>query len=515
MNGSNLGGTGMISVRRLAGQLKLELRGSGDPVICGLTEDSRAVRPGWIFAALPGTNCHGRQYLAEALARGAAAVLLGGEDADLPVPRLLAEESRLRPLMALASSIIYGRPGEKMIMVGLTGTNGKTTTAYLLEAVLARAGLRPGVMGTVNARWPGEARPAVNTTPEGPLLSATLAEMLAAGCRSAVLEVSSHALALGRVSGLGFEAALFTNLSRDHLDFHPDLESYYQAKKLLFDRHLKPGRGRAVINIDDEYGVRLAGELDQGAVTYGFDGRARVKGENLRLGREGLALDIVHPGGRWRQTSPLLAEVNAYNLLAAAALALVLRLEPETIREALAACAGAPGRLEKVGSDPLVLVDYAHTPAALAQALAGVRALEPARLLVVFGCGGDRDQGKRPIMGRVAGAGADLIVLTSDNPRTEDPGVILAEIEAGLTPLGLPRFRAGELSAAGWRPGGYLLMADRPAAIGEAVRLLGPGDVLLIAGKGHEDYQIIGREKIHLDDREEAMKALKKAGWMQ
>jgi UDP-N-acetylmuramoyl-L-alanyl-D-glutamate--2,6-diaminopimelate ligase len=503
----------MVAVSRLAGQLKLELHGSGESEICGLTEDSRAVRPGWLFAALPGTRFHGRQFLDDALARGAAAVLMGGEDVELPVPRLLAEESRLRPLMALASTIVYGRPGEKLIMVGLTGTNGKTTTAYLLESVLERAGLRPGVMGTVNSRWPGQKRPAVNTTPEGPLLSATLAEMVAAGCRSAVLEVSSHALALGRVAGLGCEAALFTNLSRDHLDFHQDMESYYQAKKLLFDRHLRPGGGRAVINVDDEYGARLAGELDQGAVTYGFTGGAEVKGENLSIGREGLALAIVHPGGRWRQTSPLLAAVNAYNLLAAAALALALRLEPETIRVALAGCSGAPGRLEKVGDDPLVLVDYAHTPAALAQALEGVRGLGPARLLVVFGCGGDRDQGKRAIMGRVAGTTADLTLLTSDNPRTEEPGAILAGIEAGLSPLNLPRFKAGELKAADWRPGGYLLIEDRVAAIGEAVRLLGPGDVLLIAGKGHEDYQIVGREKSRLDDREEALKALKKAGW--
>ena len=503
----------MVALSRLAGQLNLELRGPGEAEICGLTEDSRAVRPGWIFAAVPGTRFHGRHFLDEALARGAAAVLLGGEDMDLPVPRLLAEESRLRPLMALAAAIIFGRPGEKMILVGLTGTNGKTTTAYLLEAVLKRAGLRPGVMGTVNFRWPGQVRPAVNTTPEGPLLSATLAEMAEAGCRSAVLEISSHALALGRVTGLSFEAALFSNLSRDHLDFHPDMESYYQAKKLLFDRHLRPGGGRAVINVDDEYGARLAGELGEGARTYGFSARAGVRGENLALGREGLALDIVHPGGRWRQASPLLAEVNAYNLLAAAALALTLRLEPETIREALAECPGAPGRLERICKEPLVLVDYAHTPEALARALSGVRDLGPARLLVVFGCGGDRDKGKRPLMGQVAAARADLLLLTSDNPRTEEPGAILAGVEAGLAPLNLPRFKAGELKAEDWRPGGYLLIEDRRAAIAEGIRLLRPGDILLIAGKGHEDYQILGREKVRLDDREEAEKALEKAGW--
>ena len=503
----------MVTLRRLAGQLNLELHGSGEVEICGLTEDSRAVRPGWIFAALPGTRFHGRRFLDDALAHGAAAVLMGGEDMDLPVPRLISEEDRLRPLMALASSIILGRPGEKLILVGLTGTNGKTTTAYLMEAVLMRAGLRPGVMGTVNFRWPGQMRPAVNTTPEGPLLSATLAEMVEAGCRAAVLEISSHALALGRVTGLSFEAALFSNLSRDHLDFHQDMESYYQVKKLLFDRHLKPGNGRAVINIDDEFGARLADELGNGVLTYGFSKKAAVRGEGLTLSREGLALDIVHPGGRWRQTSPLLAKVNALNILAAATLALALRLEPECIRESLSVCSGAPGRLEKIGNDPLVLVDYAHTPEALAQALAGARELGPARLLVVFGCGGDRDRGKRSLMGQVAGAKADLALLTSDNPRTEDPAAILADIEAGLAPLNLTRFEAGDLKAADWRPGGYLNIEDRRTAIEEAVRLLGPGDILLIAGKGHEDYQIVGRDKIRLDDREEATRAFIKAGW--
>ena len=505
----------MFKLDRLAGQLNLELRGSGKIEICGLTEDSRAVKPGWIFAALPGNAFHGRQFLDEAVARGAAAVLMSGEDVKLPVPRLLADESRLRPIMALAASMILGRPSEKLILVGLTGTNGKTSTAYLLEAILTRAGLRPGVMGTIDYHWPGKVRPAVNTTPEGPLISASLAEMVADGCRSAVLEVSSHALALGRVTGLSFEAALFSNLSRDHLDFHQDMESYYQAKKILFDRHLKPGRGRAVVNIDDEYGVRLARELGEGVMTFGFSPVAEVRGENLSLERAGLALDIIHPGGRWRQTSPLLAEVNAKNLLAAAALALTLRLEPETIRKALAVSPGAPGRMEKIWDEPLVLVDYAHSPEALAQVLAGARALKPARILLVFGCGGDRDQGKRALMGRAAGEGADFVFLTSDNPRTEAPGAILDDIEAGLTPFRLTSFRAGKPKPADWRPGSYMRLEDRRTAISEAIRLSGPEDILLISGKGHEDYQIIGRERIHFDDREEAVKILKKSSWRQ
>ena len=507
----------MVALSRLAGQMNLKIIGSGEAEISGITEDSRAVRPGWMFAALPGTKFDGREFLGEAVARGAAAVLMSGPDVPLPVPRLLVAEERLRPAMAFAAGLIYGRPADRLILVGLTGTNGKTTTSYLLEAVLRRAGLNPGVMGTINFRWPGHLRPAANTTPEGPLLSGTLAEMVAAGCRSAILEISSHALALGRVTGLSFEAALFTNLSRDHLDFHPDMESYYQAKRELFVRYLRPGGQRAVVNVDDEYGRRLAGELGDGALTFGFGRGAGVRGENLTLGRDGLSLDIVYGSRSWRQSSPLLAEINGYNILAAAALALALHIPQAAVVEALAPCPGAPGRLEKVGpgGDRLVLVVYAHSPDALTKALRAARDLKPARLVVVFGCGGDRDRGKRPLMGRAAGEGADLIIVTSDNPRTEAPEAIIEEIESGLAGLNPARLQAGVPGPAEWRPGSCLVIPDRRAAIGEAVRLLGPGDILLIAGKGHEDYQIIGREQKPFDDRVEALAALEAAGWLK
>ncbi|GHV56287.1 UDP-N-acetylmuramoyl-L-alanyl-D-glutamate--2,6-diaminopimelate ligase [Deltaproteobacteria bacterium] len=505
----------MVALSRLAGQMNLKISGSGEVEIIGITEDSRLVRPGWMFAALPGTRFDGREFLGEAVAKGAAAVLMTEPDVQLPVPRLLVAEGRLRPVMAVIAGLVYGRPADRLILVGLTGTNGKTTTAYLLEAVLRQAGLNPGVMGTVNYRWPGHWRPAANTTPEGPVLSATLAEMAAAGCRSAVLEISSHGLALGRVTGLSFEAALFTNLSRDHLDFHPDMESYYQAKRELFIRHLRPGGRRAVINIDDEYGRRLAGELGDRALTFGFGPQAGVRGENLVLGREGLSLDIICGGLNWRQSSPLLAEINGYNVLAAAALALALHIPQAAVAAALAACPGAPGRLEKVGpgGDRLILVDYAHSPDALAKALQAARDLKPARLAVVFGCGGDRDRGKRPLMGRVAGEAADLVLVTSDNPRTEAPEAIMAEIESGLAGLNLARLPVGGSGPAEWRPGSCLLIPDRRAAIGEAVRLLGAGDILLIAGKGHENYQIIGRDQKPFDDRAEALAALQAAGW--
>ncbi|MDR1921451.1 MAG: UDP-N-acetylmuramoyl-L-alanyl-D-glutamate--2,6-diaminopimelate ligase, partial [Candidatus Adiutrix sp.] len=411
--------------------------------------------------------------------------------------------------MSEAAAVIYGRPAEKLVAVALTGTNGKTTASYLLEAVLEAAGLKPGVLGTINFRWPGHVGPAPNTTPEGPVLQASLAAMLAAGAKAAVLEVSSHALSLGRVAGLSFDAALFTNLSRDHLDFHRDMEEYFQAKRRLFVDHLKAGPRRAapdvpaVINIDDEYGRRLAAELGGRALTFGFAPEAAVRGRNLSVGREGLAFTIESPFGDWEQTSPLLAEVNAYNLLGAAALSLALGLKSEVVRTALALTTGAPGRLERVGenSDYLVLIDYAHTPDALEKTLRAGRDLEPQRLLAVFGCGGDRDRGKRPLMGRLGGELADMAIITSDNPRTEEPWSIMSEVEAGLAGLGLQKYEAGELAADDWNAGAYMMIMDRRAAIREAARLMNPGDVLIVAGKGHEDYQIIGREKRPLDDR--------------
>lgn len=504
----------MVKLSRLAEQLNLKANGEGDPELVGITEDSREVQPGWLFVAVPGQKFDGRDFIEAALRAGAVAVMIPGADLPLPVPRLKAPEKELRSNMAAAASIIHGRPSDRIALIGLTGTNGKTTTADLMEAVLKLAGLEPGVMGTINYRWPGSVRPAPNTTPEGPVLSACLADMINCGSRAAVLEVSSHALSLGRVAGLSFEAALFTNLSRDHLDFHRDMEDYYQSKKLLFTRYLKDSGKRAVINIDDDHGRRLAGELGDSALTFGFSPEADIRGDELKLSREGLSLNVNYQGRRWLQTSPLLAEINACNLLGATALALALHIDEETVKRALAQATGAPGRLEKVGgnSDFLVLVDYAHSPDALAKVLKACRDLEPKRLLALFGCGGDRDRGKRPIMGRLAAEMADLCLITSDNPRTEEPWSILLEVEAGLADLGLVRYEEGELAADDWTQKAYLMIVDRRAAIREATRLMEPGDVLLIAGKGHEDYQIIGREKRRLDDREEALEALKRLG---
>ncbi|MDR1546486.1 MAG: UDP-N-acetylmuramoyl-L-alanyl-D-glutamate--2,6-diaminopimelate ligase, partial [Deltaproteobacteria bacterium] len=425
---------------------------------------------------------------------------------------------------AVAAREVWGRPDEALTTAGLTGTNGKTTTAYLLEAALTEAGLKVGVMGTVDYRWPGTTLEAPNTTPDGPRLFRALAAMRQAGCQAAILEVSSHALDLGRLGEMSFRAALFTNLTRDHLDHHGDMEAYYQAKRRLFTERLRPGPGgrpSAAVNLDDPYGARLAAELGDQAIGFGFGPRCRIRGTGLALSRRGLTLDVEGPWGRRRLSSPLLGRFNASNLLGALALLETLSIDPDVSFAALSRANGAPGRLERVGArdEYLTLVDYAHTPEALAALLASIRALAPRRLLCVFGCGGDRDRGKRPLMGREAGRLADLCLLTSDNPRTEDPWRIIEETARGLAETGLRPVRAqdGRLPAEelhDGRPaqGIFVVEPDRERAIQLAAALLEPGDALAVAGKGHEAYQIVGRDKRRFDDRERALAALSAAG---
>ena len=503
----------MVLLSQLARELNLELVGEGDPALNSFVCDSRKVESGAMFAAVPGAVHDGRSFIENAQKKGAVALMLADSDYSCPLPRLIVPAARMRSLMASAAAIIYERPAEKLQMIGLTGTNGKTTCSYLLESVLNEAGQNPGVMGTINFRWPGHLVPAANTTPEGPELQTNLGQMMKAGAKSAILEVSSHSLELGRVATLNFDWALFNNLSRDHLDFHADMEDYFNAKRKLFLEHLKDGEGRAVINVDDVYGQRLAEELGPRALTFAFENEAQVKGRILKSGRDGLKIEIVSPHASWTQVSPLLSAVNAYNLLAVVSVSLAMGLDPVVIQNALSSAAGAPGRLESVGDNPdyLVLVDYAHSPEALEKVLQTGRELCEKRLLVVFGCGGDRDKGKRPMMGQIAHSLADIRLITSDNPRTEEPWSILEDIIAGL-PGGLTRYEVGELNTDEQDPLGYIATVDRRVAIHEGVRLMAPGDVLIIAGKGHEDYQIMGHEKRYFDDRKEALGALTELG---
>jgi UDP-N-acetylmuramoyl-L-alanyl-D-glutamate--2,6-diaminopimelate ligase len=493
-------------------RLSAVIQGSGasgavgpDPEISRVTCDSREAGPGTLFFALPGAKADGHDFAAEAARRGAAAVVAERPVSCSPALVLLAPSSR--HAMAIAAANFHGRPAEAMLVAGVTGTNGKTTVTYLAEACAAAAGVPAGVVGTITHRFPGVERRASHTTPESTAIQALLAEMRDAGARIAIFEVSSHALAQDRVAGIRFAVAAFTNLTRDHLDYHGDMDSYFAAKRRLFSEHLAPD-GTAVVNARDPWGARLADQLGPGRRVWRYGTRT---GDSLRAGAVSMGLDGIRatfetPAGPLPVRSPLVGAHNLENLLCAAGVAIALGIPADAVARGLAASRGAPGRLERVaGRGVNVFVDYAHTDDALARALEALRALAPRRLLTVFGCGGDRDRGKRPLMGRAAGAASDLVVVTSDNPRTEDPLAIVGEIVPGVEAAGLARVSA-EAARSGAR--GFVVEPDRRAAIALAIESAREGDAVLVAGKGHEDHQIVGSERLPFSDRAEAERAL-------
>ncbi len=477
----------------------------GDPEIARVTGDSREVVPGAIFFALPGALRDGHDFVPDAARRGAVAVV-----AERPVPcgpaaLLLAPSSRRA--MAIAAANFHGRPADALLLAGVTGTNGKTTITWLVEACARAAGVPVGMLGTVVERWPGVERPAMYTTPESTAMQATLADMRAAGARAAVMEVSSHALAQERIAGMRFRVAGFTNLTRDHLDYHGDMERYFAAKRRLFLEHLAPD-GTAVVNVRDAFGARLADQLGPGRRLWRYGGRTgdELRAEEVVAGISGIAATLHTPAGEVAFRSPLVGAHNLENLVCAAGMALALDLPPAAVGRGLTESRGAPGRLERFSARGIsVFVDYAHTDDALARALETLRALAPRRLVCVFGCGGDRDRGKRPLMGEAAGRGADLVIVTSDNPRSEDPLAILGEIVPGLERAGLRRLSAKQLCL---DERGFAVEPDRRSAIALAVAAAREGDAILVAGKGHEDYQLVGRERLPFSDRDEARQAL-------
>jgi UDP-N-acetylmuramoyl-L-alanyl-D-glutamate--2,6-diaminopimelate ligase len=477
-----------------------------DPDIVRVTADSREVVPGACFFALPGARRDGHEFAAQAARQGAAAVVAERPVECAPARLLLAPSARRA--MALAAANLHGRPADALRIAGVTGTNGKTTITYLVEACAAEAGLPMGVIGTVTHRFAGRERTASHTTPESTEIQALLAEMCRAGTKAVVMEVSSHALAQERVSGMRFTAAGFSNLTRDHLDYHGDMEAYFAAKRRLFTEHLAEG-GIAVVNAQDAYGARLADQLGPGRQVWRFGSRSEdaLRPAHLRTGISGIETTLETPRGPIRVASPLVGAHNLENLLCAAGLALALGISPEAVGRGLSRSRGAPGRLERVEGSArpgvAAFVDYAHTDDALARALAALRALAPRRIVCLFGCGGDRDRGKRPLMGRAAAAGAELVVVTSDNPRTESPDAIIADILPGLS--GSRRLSLDEARRGG---DGFVVEPDRRAAIELALACARAGDVVLLAGKGHEDYQIVGTEKRHFSDREETRRVL-------
>ena len=486
----------------------LDFRGDGEVEIRGLAYDSRGVKPGYLFVALRGHSLDGHRFIEEALDKGAVALVVEskevGDSIDSRVAVALVRDSR-EALSELAVSF-YRRPFDGINMIGITGTNGKTTTSYLLEAILMAAGAMPGVIGTINYHFPGHIFEAKVTTPESLDLMANLRKIADAGCTDVVMEVSSHALAQGRTRACPFQVAVFTNISRDHLDYHQSMDEYFEAKSRLFRGLRQRGEGEspwAVINWDDPKGRVLAKLTDAKVLTYGMKGGCDVRAECVEMTSSGLTARLLTPAGETDVRSPLIGGFNIYNILAASAAAVAMDIAPDIVSAGIADLKGVPGRLELVENrrSLTIVVDYAHTPDALLKALEALRPIVDERLIIVFGCGGDRDRGKRREMGRVAGAQSDLVIITSDNPRSEDPAAIISQIEKGVLESGMKRLEGPA------KGGGYLLEMDRRRAIKMAVDMAGAKDLVLIAGKGHEDYQIIGDRKRHFDDREQAAQA--------
>jgi len=465
--------------------------------ITGLAYDSRRVVPGDLFVTWAGQRHDGRAFAAEAIGRGAAAVVaFGPGPGATAVPWLVSADPRA--LLGHLAARFYGHPDRELVLAGVTGTNGKSTVVALLQAILEAAGRPAGALGTLGYRFHDHAFAGERTTPEAADLFRTLREMRELGARAVAMEVSSHALAQGRVEGAEFDLAVFTNLTRDHFDFHPSFEDYFSAKRRLFAK-LKPG-GAAAINADDPYGRRLLAELPE---ALGYGERGAVRARELELDRAGIRGILDTPRGAVPFVSRLRGRFNLENLLAAAAGAEALGLPPDAIARGIAARGPLPGRLEPVeaGQPFPVAIDFAHTDAALGAALRSFREATGRRLLAVFGCGGDRDAGKRPLMGRVAGELADLPIATSDNPRSEDPLEILQAVEQGLKLAGNAEYR---------------IVPDRREAIRRALQVAAgaPGEwAVLVAGKGHEEVQIVGERRIPFSDRQEILAALAALGW--
>jgi UDP-N-acetylmuramoyl-L-alanyl-D-glutamate--2,6-diaminopimelate ligase len=456
-----------------------------DAEVAAVEHDSRRVQAGALFVALRGAVADGHQFVDAALRKGALAVV---SEREPPPGTPWVRVPDAREALAELAAAFYGRPGEQLELIGVTGTNGKTTTTFLIDAALRAAGHKVGLLGTVQYRVGDRLLDASRTTPESADLQALMHEMVAAGCSHAVMEVSSHALALKRVHGCAFGVAVFTNLTRDHLDFHADMDAYFGAKRVLFDTLLRPD-GTAVINADDDRAAELRSVAKGRVWTFGLERHADFRGHDVRLSLAGTRFHATTPFGILAVETPLLGRFNVENVLAALAAALAAGVPTDRALQGIASVRGVPGRLERVdcGQDFLVVVDYAHTDDALKNLLETVRELGPSRVITVFGCGGDRDRTKRPLMGAVASRLSDVVIVTSDNPRSEPPEAILEEIQRGMN---------------GGRKAERHAIVDRREAIARALELARTGDAVVIAGKGHETYQVLGTDKVPFDERE-------------
>jgi UDP-N-acetylmuramoyl-L-alanyl-D-glutamate--2,6-diaminopimelate ligase len=483
----------------VADALDAEFYGEREKAVSSVTHDSRQAGTGSLFVAVRGLSMDGHRFVADVMRRGAIGII-SELDAPENFDGVWLKVKEARSALAKAASVIYGNPSHDLKLVGITGTNGKTTTTYLCFALAEANDEKAAMITTVEYKIGEKSEPAVRTTPEASDTNKFLREAVDEGCGMAVMETSSQAIDLRRCDWLKFQVAIFTNLTRDHLDYHHTMENYFDAKKKLFDGRLGETPASSVINIDDEWGAKLAGELkanNQRVVTFAQNNPADLTAENIEVSLiKGTSFLLKTPNETRQITSPLVGKPHVYNMLSATAAALELGYDLDSICQGLEICVGAPGRFERVTHDGdfAVVVDYAHSDDALLNTLQTARDLTKGKIITVFGCGGDRDKTKRAPMGEVAGLNSDLVIVTSDNPRTENPLQIIEEIEVGLKTTDCE----------------YLAISDRREAIYRAIMRAKKDDVVLIAGKGHETYQIVGSDKFHFDDREIARWALEK-----
>jgi UDP-N-acetylmuramoyl-L-alanyl-D-glutamate--2,6-diaminopimelate ligase len=464
----------------------------------GLEYDSRRVGPGFLFFAFPGSRADGQQFAADAVARGAAAIA-GERDPPAGLAERWVQVEHGRQALSLAARNFYGKPDEQLGITGITGTNGKTTTAYLIDSVLRADGNTTAMIGTIEYHLAGRVLKAVNTTPESLDLVRLFAELRQAGGTHATMEVSSHALALNRVYGLNFHTVVFTNLTRDHLDFHGTMEAYFAAKQTLFEGAGGAAPIFAVLNRDDEYARRIQVSPKTEVLWYGLGQEPELRARPISSGFEGLKFEVQFGKLRFPVESPLIGKINAYNILAACGAGLSYGVAPETIAQGIRNLQAVPGRFERVdeGQPFVVVVDYAHTDDALRNVIAVARSLNPKRVITLFGCGGDRDRTKRPLMGQAAAEASDFVVLTSDNPRSEDPLAIMNDALVGI--------RRKDVA--------HVVEPDRAAAIARALNEAREGDIVILAGKGHETYQVLKDKTIDFDDRQVAREVLRGYGY--
>ncbi|MFM8468565.1 MAG: UDP-N-acetylmuramoyl-L-alanyl-D-glutamate--2,6-diaminopimelate ligase, partial [Limisphaerales bacterium] len=479
----------MTLTQLLEGLPLLRAEGPLERLVAGVTADSRRLSPGMVFVAVPGEHHDGHDFISAAIDRGAAAVICERNGfSSGRATKVKVTDARVA--LAIAAANFHGHPSRQLKVIGVTGTNGKTTVSFMVKHILQAAGIHAGLLGTIRYEIGDRVLPAQRTTPEASEIQAFMAQMIRAGCEACVMEVSSHALAMKRVHGVHFDLGIFTNLTQDHLDFHGDMESYYEAKKQLFTSiQLGTKPGAAVLNIDDSFGSRLARETSaEVQFTYGLDETAKLRASGFVLGHSETSFTAETPAGRFAVTMPLIGRHNIYNALAAIGAGLALRVPIAKIQAALRTMPAVPGRLERItaGQPFSVFVDYAHTDDALHHVLRTVREITPGRVLLAFGCGGARDTEKRAKMGKVAALLADHTIITSDNPRRESPAAIAAQIESGFRAI---------------RGDQFSVELDRAQAIRQLLRLARAGDTVLIAGKGHETYQEFDDTIVPFDDR--------------